>query len=304
MGDARGETVGHRGPLGLEQVEGVARVDGVGAHQGGAGDQGGQQTERESADPEERRVAEQPVVGGQPADRVEVPLMGEQRGVGVHRALRCARRPRGVDDGQRIGAVDVVLQRREQRLVDDRGSSVSDWSNTARGASGAASESTPASMLEPSRCADVVVRPVRRGGQQDRDVAVHELVVRSSGAVAKVVNGTTTAPMRAAASMRDHERRAVGVQQPDVGALARAEGDEPAGQLRRTALGVGVAEPVGVADQQRVFAALSACSAQHRAATVMRLSRPREVSPHRLRSGLPDGVRGIVSTIAISVGIS
>ena len=51
---------------------------GVGAHQRRPGDQGGQQAERESADPEERRIAEQLVRRGQPADLVEVPLMVEQ----------------------------------------------------------------------------------------------------------------------------------------------------------------------------------------------------------------------------------
>ena len=57
---------------------GWRRLDRVGAHQGGTGDQGGEQSEREAADPEERRIAEQCVLRGQPADGVEVPLVVEQ----------------------------------------------------------------------------------------------------------------------------------------------------------------------------------------------------------------------------------
>ena len=87
MRDGRGEPVGHRRALCLQQVEGLAGVDGVRAHQRGSGDEGGEQTEGEAADPEERRVAEQPVLGGQPADRVEVPLVASAATRG------CGRRP-------------------------------------------------------------------------------------------------------------------------------------------------------------------------------------------------------------------
>ncbi len=108
MGDPCDETVCHGGPLGLEQIERLACVGGVGTHQRRSGDQRGQQPERESADPEERRVAEQSVVRRQPADSVEILLMSEQGGVGVHHPLGHAGRTRRVDDRQRIRAVDVV----------------------------------------------------------------------------------------------------------------------------------------------------------------------------------------------------
>ena len=52
-----------------------------------AGEQGGQQRECDPADPEERRVAEQLVLGGQSADLVEDVLVSEQGRVGVHHPL-------------------------------------------------------------------------------------------------------------------------------------------------------------------------------------------------------------------------
>ena len=70
-------------------------------------------------------------VGGQAADRVEVPLVAEQRGVGVHHSLRGAGRARRVDDGQRIRAVDIVFHRREQRPVDRLGQPVDSMSSDA-----------------------------------------------------------------------------------------------------------------------------------------------------------------------------
>ena len=73
-------------------------------------------------------------------------------------------------------------------------------------------------------------------------------------------NGTTTAPMRAAASIADDERRAVRVEQSDVSALAGAEGDQAAGQLRRPAVGLGVTEAFGVATRSGCSPRDAACS--------------------------------------------
>ena len=72
--------------------------------------------------------------------------------------------------------------------------------------------------------------------------------------MANVLNGTTTDPIRAAASIRDHEVRAIRVEQTDVRALAGAECDQAAGEFSRPAICFGVAEPVAVAYQQRVRA--------------------------------------------------
>ena len=62
---------------------------------------------------------------------------------------------------------------------------------------------------------------------------------------------------------RDDPRGAVGVQQPDMGALARAESDQAAGQVGGAAVGLGVAEALGVAHQQRMVAATLHLLAQH-----------------------------------------
>ncbi len=51
---------------------------------------------------------------------------------------------------------------------------------------------------------------------------------------------------------RDDQVRPVRVEQADVSAFACAESDQAAGELGRAAVGIGVAEAVGVADQQRM----------------------------------------------------
>ena len=93
-----------------------------------------------------------------------------------------------------------------------------------------------------------------------------------------------------------------------MGALAGAECDETAGQTGRAAVGLGVAEAVGVAHQQRMVAPVADLFAQdvgdgqrrHLACSTAPLKK-RRTAP---RSALPDGVLGIWSTIAMSVGIS
>ncbi len=124
--------------------------------------------------------------------------------------------------------------------------------------------------------------------------------VVSSEAVANVENGHDHRADTRGGQHRDDPLRPVRVEQADVGALACAEGDQTAGELGRAAVGVGVAEAVGVADQQRMRAPRSLPAVE------VPSRRSRHVTRRRmaLRSGLPDGVLGIASTIAISVGIS
>ena len=100
----------------------------------------------------------------------------------------------------------------------------------------------------------------------------------------------------------DDEVGTVGVQQSDVGALAGAQGDQAARHDRRTAFGFGVADPFGVADQKRVIAPAASLGAQY-LADGDRFTRHgglhcggasmkcRRIAP---RSGLPDGVRGML----------
>ena len=243
VSDPCDETVCHGGPLGLEQIKCLAGVGGVGAHQRRSGDQRGQQPERESADPEERRIAEQPVVRGQSADRVEVHLVFEQGGVGVHHALGHAGRTRRVDDRERIGSVDVVFHRLQQRLVDGGGRFRIDQHMAQLGDGGVVDVGQP--LAE-------VVAAVGRGGEKDRHVTVDELFahLRRRGERRERDHHR---PDPGGGQHSDHELRAVRVEHADMGALPRAEGNEATGQSRRPAVGLRVAEAVGVANQEWVL---------------------------------------------------
>ena len=98
----------------------------------------------------------------------------------------------------------------------------------------------------------VIVRAVGRGGQQDLDVAVDQLLAQLPGGGERGERDDDSADPRGR-QHADDERRAVRVQQSDMGALAGAEGDEPAGQLRRATVGLGVTDAFAVADEQRVI---------------------------------------------------
>src|SRR5262249_62316283 len=78
---------------------------GRGAGGGGAGRGGG-----EPADPEERRVGEQHLVGGVAADLVQVVEVPDQRAVRVDHALRRTGRARGVHDREPIARSGGVLR--------------------------------------------------------------------------------------------------------------------------------------------------------------------------------------------------
>ena len=108
------------------------------------------------------------------------------------------------------------------------------------------------SSLNVGKSLPVVVGAERRSGEQDFDVAVDELCrhLRSGGERRERYDNGADAR---GGQHADDERRAVGVEQPDVGALARAERDQTAGQSRRPAVGLRVAEALGVAHQERVL---------------------------------------------------
>ena len=86
---------------------------------------------------------------------------------------------------------------------------------------------------------------------------------------------------------RDDQLRPVRVEQADVTALACAEGEQTAGELGRASVGIGVAEAVGVADQQRMRAPRCCLPSQYRP-DGRRLHPPRMA----LRSGLPTACGG------------
>ena len=173
VGDACHETVRHGRLLGLEQIQRLAGIDGVGAHQGRTGEQGGQHRERDSADPEERRIAEQFVLRGQPADLVQDPLVLQKRCVRVNHALGSARRPRRVHDGHWIRFLDVVFHCLEQRGVDRLVGFVVDQDVAQQ----------RGSVLAVGEACPVVVRSEGGSGQQDFGVAVGQLYreLRGSG---------------------------------------------------------------------------------------------------------------------------
>ncbi len=191
-------------------------------------------------------------------------LVSEQRRVGVHHALGCAGRTRRVDDRQRIASrrrrlpAPPAAPRRPVLRGSDRSAT---WRSSGMTAS--VDRRPAASRVVVCRGSDAVASRI--------STSLWTSWSRSSGAVANVENGTTTAPIRAAASIATTKSGAVRVQQPDVGALAGAESDQAARQLRRPAVGLGVAEAVGVADQQRVIAprSLPAVAVRRRRCTAL-----------------------------------
>ena len=100
------------------------------------------------------------------------------------------------------------------------------------------SKSAPEYLGQPLH---VVVRAEGRGGEQDLDVAVDELLAQFAARWRRWRTDHDGADSRRS-QHADDEVGAVGVEQSDVGALAGAKSDEPAGQSRRTAVGLGVAE--------------------------------------------------------------
>ncbi len=105
-----------------------------------------------------------------------------------------------------------------------------------------------------AQASHVVVGAKRRGGQEDFDIAVDQLLTHLASG-----NESGERDHHGADSCRrehpDDELGAIRVEQPHVRSLAGALGDQSAGELRRTAVGVGIADAVTVADQKRVAAA-------------------------------------------------
>lgn len=102
----------------------------------------------------------------------------------------------------------------------------------------------------------------RSGRQQDLGVAVAQLLCEFAGRG----EGAERHHHRTDAGRGQHadeELRAVGIQQADVGALARTEGDQAARQASGPAFCLPVVEAVGVADQQRVRWAVDRPAPQH-----------------------------------------
>ncbi len=198
------------------------------------------------------------VLGRQAADLVEVLLVCEQPGVCVYHSLGAAGGAGGVHDGHRIGTVDVVLHRLEQRGVDAVGKPLHPPgvdSDVAQLRGGGDEQPVIGVELRPRKrvgqTPDVIVRPERRGGQKDFDVAVDQLLAQFAGGD----EGGEGDHHRTDTGRRQHadgEFAAVRVEQSHMSALAGTVRDQPAGQHRRAPIGVGVTDAVVVANQKWV----------------------------------------------------
>ena len=178
--------------------------------------------------------------------------MPQQGCVGVNHALGGARRARRVHNGQRIRFIDVVFHRLEQRGVDHvAGFGVDQDVAQQRG-----------SVLDVGESLPVVVRAERRSGKEDFGVAVDELCghLRSRGECRERYDDGADA--RGGEHAYD-ERLTVGVEQPDVSALSRAEGNQTASQLCRPVVGLRVAEALDVAHEKRVLSSVAGLAAQN-----------------------------------------
>jgi hypothetical protein len=94
-----------------------------------------------------------------------------------------------------------------------------------------------------------------RSGEQDLDVGVRELRREFRGGGERR-EGNHDGTDAGCGQHRHDEVRSVRVQHSDVRALPRAERDQPACQLRRASMGLGVGKAVAVADQQRMLASV------------------------------------------------
>ena len=105
------------------------------------------------------------------------------------------------------------------------------------------------SALDVGKSLPVVVRSEGCSGKQDFGVAVDELQGKlwSGGEGRERYDDGTDAR---GGQHADDERLTVGVKQPYMSTLSRAEGDQTAGQLRRPPIGFRVAEALGVAHQE------------------------------------------------------
>ena len=100
----------------------------------------------------------------------------------------------------------------------------------------------------------VVVGAKRSGSQQRFGVAVDELLAQLAGGGERGERDHHRADSRGR-EHPDDELDAVRVEQPHMGALAGPLCDQPAGKLRRAPVGLGIADAVAIADEERVVGA-------------------------------------------------
>ena len=241
--NAGDESICHVRFLGFDQIQRPGRV-GVRTDQGGTGDQGGQQSEREAADPEERRVAEQRRLLCQASYHVEVVLVFEQSALGVDGALRVSGGAGGVDDRHRIGLLDIGLQAGNAITIE--GGRVED---------DVAQLGQPPEVECHAEHVPIVVTPKAWTAQQNAHIAVRQLPVQlgSGGECRERDHHRTDA---GGGQHTHHKIGPVRIKQSDVGALTRTQRDQSAGEACRKFFGLRITEPVAVAHQQPMITQL------------------------------------------------
>ncbi len=268
MGDGLGEPVDHRRPLALEHVEHAGGVRSVRADQSAAGDERAQERVGEPADPEERRVGEQHLVGRVAADLVQVVEVADQRAVRVDHALRLAGRARGVHDREPVAGADVRFRRLEDAGL-DRPPALLDPSHGPRRIDvragldegdvpqhrQRAARTTAERRRSRARGRRHAARPRSRAiGTMTRSAATRrrrcEEARASSALVEKVLSGTLTAPIRAAASQATTNSLPLGWRMPTCVPLPAPAASRPRASGRRSALGGLVRQDVVVAGQE------------------------------------------------------
>ena len=282
MRDGLREAVHQRRPLALEDVEHARRDGRVRAHEPRAGDERAEQRVGEPADPEERGVREQHLVGGVAAELVQVVEVPDQRAVRVDHALRIARRARGVHDGEPVAGADLRFHRledggRERAAVllerfaatnSDRVRRRSGEGDAAQHGQRLGEEGRRDREVELGHGARATPRRSRASGTTTRRAAARRRrsasSTRSSAAVENVLSGTATAPIRAAASQATTKSLPLGWRMPTRVSLPAPTARRPRASAAERRSASAYVESIAVAREQHGRAAALGPRAEQR----------------------------------------
>ena len=165
--------------------------------------------------------------------------MADQGAVGVDHALGVAGGAGRVHDHHAVGGRDGVLRGPQHGVVDRRREAVEVEDGLPEHGHG----------LDGGEGLDVVVRAVGPGAEQEPDVGVAEQRPQL-GSGREGAEGNAHGADAGCRQPGDDEGAAVGVEDPDVRALADAGGEQAPGEQCGAAIGLRVGEDVLVAHQQ------------------------------------------------------